>query len=246
MCSTNLSRQYGYSYSGVGLGCWEPSKQSSQVNLPGSMASWADIYQPIEATFPSQFVAAEATETIAQYPQHPEELTAGTEATTEPDQSVADVEYGVGSSTEFELPYSVEVGERIKQLIIAKNSTAARQFIPRDQSILSAYKARPTARAIKENNLAVEKRRKPGPRTEVHWCRYQARLVGGEWEYSDKPCYMLEGCNTGFSSRDIAIRHLKEHHFEMHIPRTSTKKARVLIGSDVHEANRVANRTKRK
>lgn len=228
--------------SGVGLGCLE----SSQVTVPGSTASWTDIYQPIDKSLPPQVAAIATVETMAQYHKHLEDVNIETDTTTELGQSTAEVECCLDPPTQFTFPYSVKVGERIKQLIAAKNPTAARRFIPYEQGIQSAYNAKATTKAIKDHNLAVEKQRKPGPRTEVHWCRYQARLVSGEWKYSDKPCYMLEGHNTGFSSWDIVVRHLKEHHFEMHIPRSNTKKARVLIGSGAYEANRVDHRRKRK
>ena len=123
------------------------------------------------------------------------------------------------SLADYAFPYTTEIGDTIKRLIAEKNATAARRYIPDDQNIRSARGVLETAKAIKIHNLVVEKSRKPGPRNEVHWCGYRARLIHGEWHYSTKPCYSLDGCNVGFSSWDIAVRHLKEKHYGMHIPR---------------------------
>jgi hypothetical protein len=229
----------------IGLYCPEYSSRRAGEPVPELSADWADIYRSIDMPSLPQSAVFKVPETIVQYDE--QVYDAEVEGASLSEKSTDAEDYRANLSNEFIFPYTTEVGNTIKALIEAKNPTAARRFIPSEQGIQSVYKAKPTAKAIKDNNLVVEKQRKEGPRTEVHWCRYQARLVDGEWKYSNKPCYRLEGNNTGFASWDIAVRHLKEHHFEMHIPRSNrTKKARILIGSHVYEADQVNIRTKRK
>jgi hypothetical protein len=180
-------------------------------------ASWAELYQPTDIQ--NLDLAEVATEEAMQ----PSEPSKNTQAPNMPNcNGVVPPEAPVSShriSPEYSFPYATEVGNVIKQIIADKNPTAARRFIPGDQGIQSVRGVVETGKAIKDNNLVVEKSRRPGPRSEVHWCRYRAQLVNEKWEYSTVPCYSIDGCNTGFSSWDIAVRHLKEKHYGMHIPR---------------------------
>ena len=193
-------------------------------------ASWAELYQPTDIQNPDLAGVA------AEEPVQPSARSEDTPTSDMPDcngvvPSEASVSSHGISAKRYTFPYTAEVGNAIKQLIADKNPTAARRFIPGDQGIQSVHGVSETAKAIKDNNLVVEKSRKPGPRSEVHWCRYRARLVNGEWEYSTVPCYSTEGCNTGFSSWDIAVRHLKEKHYGMHIPRNKKVYGLLLRGA---------------
>jgi hypothetical protein len=197
--------------------------------MPTEAVSWEQIYQPHDTQ--DAETAAQAIDDNTQLSFRGEVINAPGNADCvriiAPETSVFSTK-GYGTPlTDYAFPYTNEIGDTIKRLIAKRNSTAARRFIPDDQNIRSARGVLETAEAIKTHNLVVEKSRKPGPRNEVHWCGYRARLVHGEWQYSTKPCYSLEGCNVGFSSWDIAVRHIRERHFEMHIPRT--KKVHALL-----------------
>jgi hypothetical protein len=182
-------------------------------------ASWAQLYQPTEIkNLDLAGVAGEeAVEPSAPGKSDQNPNIVDSDGVLQSEVSISSNRI---SPEAYDFPYTAEVGNMIKQLISERNPTAARRFIPIDQDIQSAHGVLETAKAIQDNTLVVEKSRKQGPRSEVHWCRYRARLVNGQWEYSTEPCYTMDGSNIGFSSRDIAVRHLKEKHFEMHIPRS--------------------------
>jgi hypothetical protein len=205
---------------GLELGPSRRRKTRAREPIPTEAVSWAQIYQPRDI---------QEVDTVSQVVGNTAQPSSQGEETNNPDNAdcarvMESKTSGYGADHTF--PYTTEIGDTIKRLIAERNSTAARRFIPDDQNIRRARGVIETAKATKTHNLVVEKSRKAGPRNEIHWCGYRARLVHGAWRYSTTPCYRLEGCNVGFSSWDIAVRHLKEKHNEMYIPRT--KKVRAL------------------
>lgn len=191
------------------------------ANKEGNYSS-LDLFHVSDHEAMYDAAASVSTERIILTP--PETTPASSKSDKEPEEETA-------LPAEVDFRYGTEVEEEIEQLIARKNVTEARKYIPLDQDLVCIEGAQKVRETIEELGLRVLT-----VKESLYYCRYQARLIDGTWKYSGQPCHEHEGQNKGYSSRDDAVRHIREHHFRVARP-SEKKKVCIQLYTDGSDTN---------